>query len=528
MIEIKDLKNKFTLSTFSLVVSCSAEELQLYQFLKLFAITKHVCFPGLRTIEHYLKWSRPRILRTIEGMKEKRRLVVTVGDGGRNVYDISWYDDLVLSTMKNHNETDTPQEIKEDETDTPMTNNKIGGGIEVIPGGGIEVIPGGGIEVIPELVGSITNRNLTNSKKALKTSASAKKPPKTADNKSSNNWVTLLLNKLAELNEGKLSETEAKKQVGALGSLRGKEGNYKYTVEEVMEGFLRMRSECKWKPDFVYLNANASKYMRKIQEQPATSSIQDSAPPSPVSAEDEEVNDVLDWYDEVYHITFTRKNKPAQVEAILDMLQSGYLGKEITFSLGIMADSDYWGQRGIPTFMDLDAQTGQHYLGKGRKRLAEKEKNHREAVAREIPERIQFFKMKEKDSKYMLQGKRKGAINLWYYFNMPEWEYYRDVKLYEEDFSPRAWEVYQKWVAFFKNRWDDPDRPSNLDELQNEEIKHHAEIQKAKWEQEKKAKEWHDGELPADFRYTGLAAEEEEYYQEEPAIAANQAVEAAG
>src|SRR3990167_4085097 len=247
-----------------------------------------------------------------------------------------------------------------------------------------------------------------------------------------------------------------------------------------------------------------------------------------LSAEDEEVNDVLDWYNYVYHITFTRKNKPAQVEAIMDMLRSGYLGKEITFSLGIMADSDYWGQRGIPTFVDLDAQTGQHYLGKGRKRLAEKEQNHREAVAREIPERIQFFKMKEKDSKYMLQGKRKGAINLWYYFNMPEWEYYRDVKLYEEDFSPRAWEVYQKWVAFFKNRWDDPDRPSNLDELQNEEIKHHAEIQKAKWEQEKKAKEWHDGELPADFRYTGLAAEEEEYYQEEPAIAANQAVEAAG
>jgi len=97
---IKHLEGKYTDATYLLIKSCTDEELRLYLYLKLHALSKNNAFPGYRTIEKELKWSGWKVKNTYLEMAKQNRLVIYKKSGKSNVYDITWYDELNLKGRK--------------------------------------------------------------------------------------------------------------------------------------------------------------------------------------------------------------------------------------------------------------------------------------------------------------------------------------------------------------------------------------------------------------------------------------------
>lgn len=90
--KIKTLKEKFSIAHYNLIVGCSDSELQLYLYLKLYAVNKNYCFPGFVTILEDLKWSKWKLQNTIQQMESSGRMRVKRKQGKGNIYDISFYD----------------------------------------------------------------------------------------------------------------------------------------------------------------------------------------------------------------------------------------------------------------------------------------------------------------------------------------------------------------------------------------------------------------------------------------------------
>ncbi len=157
MPKIKHLEAKFTIASYGLITACEANELQLYLFLKLFAIQKSSAFPSFRTIEGQLGWDSHRIRRTLDAMEKADRLKIDKTDGRNNVYDIIWYDRLNQQGMhalevvdkSEKTEGETPPDGQEDRRRNASTSE------------GETPAPGAG-ETPPELIGIKTNRNKTN------------------------------------------------------------------------------------------------------------------------------------------------------------------------------------------------------------------------------------------------------------------------------------------------------------------------------------------------------------------------------
>jgi hypothetical protein len=90
---IRHISSKYTPISYDLVVLCSAEELQLYLYLKFFALSdKKSLSPSLRRIKSDLGWGKDKVIRVMGVMEAKKRLKVTRSDGETNIYDITWYD----------------------------------------------------------------------------------------------------------------------------------------------------------------------------------------------------------------------------------------------------------------------------------------------------------------------------------------------------------------------------------------------------------------------------------------------------
>jgi len=94
MTKIKHLEQKFAFAHYELISACDANELQLYLFLKLYAINKSSAFPSASTVTEQLGWGRERFFKTIKDMEKKGRLRIIRGKGVSNLYDITWYDTL--------------------------------------------------------------------------------------------------------------------------------------------------------------------------------------------------------------------------------------------------------------------------------------------------------------------------------------------------------------------------------------------------------------------------------------------------
>jgi len=92
MNKIKHLEQKFAFAHYELITACEANELQLYLFLKLYAINKSSAFPSAETVTDQIGWSRAKFFRTIKKMEGKGRLKIRRMKGRSNVFDITWYD----------------------------------------------------------------------------------------------------------------------------------------------------------------------------------------------------------------------------------------------------------------------------------------------------------------------------------------------------------------------------------------------------------------------------------------------------
>ena len=88
------LQDLFVVAYYPLIKTCEADELRMYEYLKLYAINKHSAFPSMGTIGKDLGISRFSIMRTLKKMEEKKRLIVDRIDKNSrgNIYDITWYD----------------------------------------------------------------------------------------------------------------------------------------------------------------------------------------------------------------------------------------------------------------------------------------------------------------------------------------------------------------------------------------------------------------------------------------------------
>jgi hypothetical protein len=88
------LQDLFVIAYYPLIKTCEADELRMYEYLKLYAINKHSAFPSMTTIGKDLGISRFSIMRTLKKMEVKKRLIVDRTDKNSrgNIYDITWYD----------------------------------------------------------------------------------------------------------------------------------------------------------------------------------------------------------------------------------------------------------------------------------------------------------------------------------------------------------------------------------------------------------------------------------------------------
>lgn len=90
---IRHISSRYTPISYDLVVLCSSEELQLYLYLKFFALSdKKSLSPSLTRIKADLGWGKDKVIRVMGEMELKKRLKVIRTDGETNVYDITWYD----------------------------------------------------------------------------------------------------------------------------------------------------------------------------------------------------------------------------------------------------------------------------------------------------------------------------------------------------------------------------------------------------------------------------------------------------
>ena len=91
---IYHLQDLFVVAYYPLIKTCEADELRMYEYLKLYAINKHSAFPSMSTIGKDLGISRFSIMRILKKMEIKKRLVVDRTDKNSkgNIYDITWYD----------------------------------------------------------------------------------------------------------------------------------------------------------------------------------------------------------------------------------------------------------------------------------------------------------------------------------------------------------------------------------------------------------------------------------------------------
>ena len=93
MATIRHLETKFNIARYDLITQCEANELQLYLYLKLYAINKSSAFPSMDTINADLGWTKRKLRYTINKMKGLGRLKHEAGSGRRSsIYDFTWYD----------------------------------------------------------------------------------------------------------------------------------------------------------------------------------------------------------------------------------------------------------------------------------------------------------------------------------------------------------------------------------------------------------------------------------------------------
>lgn len=118
---IQHLKDKYSRATYELIKICDKDELQLYLWFKLWAIKKSTLFPSIKTIADDLEVSKRTIIRLIERMEEKNRLRVERREGKSNIYDITWYDELVARTSQG---SDKNVSGSSDKSVTLTNNNK--------------------------------------------------------------------------------------------------------------------------------------------------------------------------------------------------------------------------------------------------------------------------------------------------------------------------------------------------------------------------------------------------------------------
>lgn len=96
---IKHLEAKFSIASYELIKQCEAWELRFYLWLKLWAINKSSAWPSQPTISAELGYSDRQIRRMVETMEASGRLKVLRTPGRNNVYDITFYDRLVVTNM---------------------------------------------------------------------------------------------------------------------------------------------------------------------------------------------------------------------------------------------------------------------------------------------------------------------------------------------------------------------------------------------------------------------------------------------
>ncbi len=101
MNKIKHLEYKFSIASNELISACEDDELRFYLWLKLWAIKKHNAFPSMITICSALNKSKPTIIALIKRMEDKNRLKVSRMHRKNNIYDITWYDEMANSWVKN-------------------------------------------------------------------------------------------------------------------------------------------------------------------------------------------------------------------------------------------------------------------------------------------------------------------------------------------------------------------------------------------------------------------------------------------
>lgn len=109
MATIKHLESKYSTATYELIKVCEGDELRFYLWLKLWAINKHSAFPGYDTITKDIGIARRTLSRLIERMEKSGRLKIERSHGRNNIYDITWYDRLVVPEVNSTSAITEPQ-----------------------------------------------------------------------------------------------------------------------------------------------------------------------------------------------------------------------------------------------------------------------------------------------------------------------------------------------------------------------------------------------------------------------------------
>lgn len=124
MATIKHLEGKYAIATYELLKQCDGDELRFYLWLKMWAINKHSAFPGQRAIRNDLGIAPRTLVRLIARMEEKNHLVIERANGRNNVYDITWYDGLVVPKVNHTSAKSEPETTAKSEPKQRREDNK--------------------------------------------------------------------------------------------------------------------------------------------------------------------------------------------------------------------------------------------------------------------------------------------------------------------------------------------------------------------------------------------------------------------